>query len=88
MIIELIIISIFAGFVTHKRSKFTRIFGSGVITYIALLVYYIFGFYYNNSYEPEMLLGWLMISTVGNILVIPISFLLGKVLLTYKQKTT
>jgi len=88
LILELFIVSILAGFITHKRSKFTRIFGSGVITYIALLVYYIFGFYYNNSYEPEMLLGWLIISTVGNILVIPISFLLGKVLLTYQQKAT
>ena len=88
MILELIIISIFAGFITHKRSKFTRIIGSGVITYIALLVYYIFGFYYNNSYEPEMLLGWFMISTVGNVLVIPISFLLGKVLLIYQHKAT
>jgi len=88
LILELLVISIFAGFLTYKYSKFTRIVGSGVITYIALLGYYIFGFYYNNSYEPEMLLGWLLVSTVGNVLVIPISFYFGKLLLTFRHKAT
>ena len=88
MILELIIIGIFAGFITHTKSKFTRLAGSALITYMALLIYWLVGIFYNNQYEPEMLLGWLFMSTLGCALVLPISYFLGLVLLKYRGKAT
>ena len=88
MIIELILIAVFSGVITHKHSKYTRIMGSGLITYAALAIYWAYGIYYNNEYEPEMLLGWFLMSTVGNFLVIPLSYFLGNMLLRFQRKAT
>ncbi|MBA6346600.1 hypothetical protein [Colwellia sp. BRX8-9] len=88
MIIELVLIAVLSGVVTHKHSKYTRIIGSALITYIALAMYWTYGIYYNNEYEPEMLFGWFLTSTVGNCLVIPVSYFLGSMLLQYQRKAT
>jgi hypothetical protein len=79
---------VFSSFVTHKHSKYTRIVGSGLITYVALFLYWAFGISYNNEYEPDMLFGWFIISTLGNFLVIPVSYFLGYVLIKYQRKAT
>ncbi|MBA6302330.1 hypothetical protein [Colwellia sp. MB02u-14] len=88
MIIELILIAVLSGVITHKHSKYTRIMGSGLITYVVLAIYWAYGIYYNNEYEPEMLLGWFLMSTVGNFLVIPLSYFLGNMLLRFQRKAT
>jgi len=88
LIIELILIAVFSGIVTHKRSKYTRIMGTGLITYVALAIYWAYGIHKNNEYEPEMLLGWFLMSTVGNFLVVPLSYFLGNMLLRFLRKAT
>ena len=62
--------------------------GSGLITYVALAMYWAYGIHHNNEYEPEMLLGWFLMSTVGNLLVIPFSYFLGSLLLKFQRKAT
>ena len=83
-----LLIAVLAGVITYKRSKFTRFAGSGLLTYVALFIYWNLGVYINGGYEPEMILGWLLVSTIANLVVVPLAYYVGYLLLRYKGKVT
>ncbi len=83
-----LLIAVLAGAITYKRSKFTRLVGSGLLTYVALFIYWNLGVYINGGYEPEMIFGWLFVSTIANLVVVPLAYYVGYLLSRYRAKVT
>ena len=79
-----LIIAIIAGFLTYRHSRTTRIIGAIVVNHVSLFLYFIVGIFINNEYEPEMMIGWFIFSILANIAVVPVSYIIGALLLKFR----
>lgn len=74
LLILLAIILVSALF-SYKRSRFIVAVVAILTNYIILLVYWAAGIYLHNEYEPEMLIGWFIFSSLSTLIVVPASII-------------
>jgi len=73
IVILLFLVAVLATVVSFKLTILVRVSLAVALTYASFFIYYVLGIYINNKYEPEMLIGGLLISTVGSVLVVALT---------------
>jgi len=86
-LLVLLLVILVSTLFSYKRSKFIVGVVAILTNYIILLAYWTAGIYLHNEYEPEMLIGWFILSSLSTLIVVPASITFAWAMRKFTCKT-